>query len=559
MKSEMPDFYRLNPTSGKYVLKNKVKTKDVLEYLKEKEMTEQRFKEQEGSRPVLPPVTPKKKGKKTKGEGAKAPEDRSPYIEKFEETEVLKTNEDTLKSIKSKYGSKGDLQDVILNVSKKIKTMKDGIKNFGADKSKTETLDTMTKDLEFLMRLANKAPAIEDEPSEEEQTSQLERDEANKLKIADLEYQLLQANKNAEAMSQKAQQTVSNEVSMSAPLVEPLVQVPVFIKKGVDQYSAEEEARKLKALIRSLANDSTSSGGENDKTEVSSFTSAVGPLFATPDPSVTSFTSAVGPLFATPPPPDPKKDPLGDPYDDSLGPESVDPQVEPVIRTKTVEIPSLKMQPKYHLDSILFNFGTITDVKWDQTLANNVEKFKSDKKTINLYIDTLISEYSKKFLIFKRKSDGDRVELNELLQLEQLFESNFMKRGDRAIVKVSDLQKLSARINGSNAKVQMPPRNDFVVDGVANSAEDQALMNQPTKNVPQAPSQEITTVTENKVIADFVKLYDNRTTNERGKKMVDDVKIQALLDRKAPFVTSYLPDPKFNFGFRLTNKKKKTY
>jgi glutaredoxin-related protein len=85
--------------------------------------------------------------------------------------------------------------------------------------------------------------------------------------------------------------------------------------------------------------------------------------------------------------------------------------------------------PKYHLDSILFYFGSTTRPDWDQELEVNVFKAKLKKDEIIKFSDSVIANYGSIFFVYKRKSDTIQ-EFHELIQLQFCYLRNLARSAE---------------------------------------------------------------------------------------------------------------------------------
>jgi hypothetical protein len=252
------------------------------------------------------------------------------------------------------------------------------------------------------------------------------------------------------------------------------------------------------------------------------------------------------------PVPRPESDPLSEPDasvpslpdDETLpaGTENVDlPDQETETKQINVEVPKSEFAPKYHLDSILFFFGTLENPAFDPVLSNNVKTRKLSKETIIKYCDALISSYSTKWLVFERQSQGDYLELNELLQLETLWKRNLMAKGKQALVNIGDLTRMSNKLAASSRPNNYVPPSAQTVDDIPASAEDLANEQQraareqenadlPRREITEPSTQvtEISTVTESQIIADFLEAYDKKGTYENGKLIMVGEAVEAM-------------------------------
>lgn len=136
------------------------------------------------------------------------------------------------------------------------------------------------------------------------------------------------------------------------------------------------------------------------------------------------------------------------------GPEGV-PGVPGVTTTEEsaaagVTVP-LANKPKYHLRAIDEFFGSKVRPEWDTDLLNRIKAETYTKDEIIKNCDTIIKTYGDKFLIYERKSDGDKEEYNELRQLQFCLERGLQKgsRSRQALVKLSDLTGLVKTANGA--------------------------------------------------------------------------------------------------------------
>lgn len=164
-------------------------------------------------------------------------------------------------------------------------------------------------------------------------------------------------------------------------------------------------------------------------------------------PSVTSGGDSGGNPFS-----DPDDDDPDGAETDTLSAE------DPVPLNNTVILPTSPYKPKYHLDAIRFMYGNVDVPNWDPSVALALQKSGLSKDAINKYIDTLIATYGSKMLIFKRKSNGDIVELNEVMQLQYSIERGMQigPRARQAVVSVADLVKFDNSLR-TNASVAPPP------------------------------------------------------------------------------------------------------
>jgi hypothetical protein len=143
-----------------------------------------------------------------------------------------------------------------------------------------------------------------------------------------------------------------------------------------------------------------------------------------------------------------------------------DPEIEPEPSIETEQIipdpvqvavvPDNEYQPKYHLKAINNMYGTTKNVPWDLNLQKTMIANEYTAEEINEGVDALISQYSNKLLIFKRKSDGDFIELLELQQLGYSVE-RFMSignRGSKSIVDTEEINAFSNLLNGQQEQGQ---------------------------------------------------------------------------------------------------------
>lgn len=258
--------------------------------------------------------------------------------------------------------------------------------------------------------------------------------------------------------------------------------------------------------------------------------------------------------------PDPSSDPEQNPevgQQTNVSAEQV--PIDPSTTQKTVEVPKDKFSPKYHINSIIFYFGN-SNPQWDFVLQNNLDKLDISKETIKKLSRDIVDSYGHRFLIDEVKSDGDKVELNELLQLQILFESSMIKRGSHALMKVSDLVKFQSKLAANNKPQQQTIPQ--VIDGVADDAQQQQqvelMNNNQQKAIPEqtqtqenVPINEIVTVTQSKLSADILEAYENKHTYDNGK-----IIITPKVHIPEEIIPVFLPDPEFSFGKRLRRKNK---
>jgi hypothetical protein len=139
--------------------------------------------------------------------------------------------------------------------------------------------------------------------------------------------------------------------------------------------------------------------------------------------------------------------------------------------------------PKYHLNSILFYFGSTTKPDWDLELEANVyNNAKLKKEEIIKFSDSVIANYGSILFVYIRKSDTIQ-EFHELIQLQFCYLRN-LARGTRtkmAMVPISSLTNFANKLNGGSTNDQL--RNDFVepLDSVSqagdNNVQDTVISN----------------------------------------------------------------------------------
>jgi hypothetical protein len=123
--------------------------------------------------------------------------------------------------------------------------------------------------------------------------------------------------------------------------------------------------------------------------------------------------------------------------------------------------------PKYHLDSILFYFGSTTRPDWDPELENNVFSSGLNKEEIVRNSRAVLEGFGPKLFIFALKTDGKLEEFHELIQLQFCCLRN-LARGPRtknALVPISSLAGFAAKLQAPvSSQVEPEPevRGDFV-------------------------------------------------------------------------------------------------
>ena len=218
---------------------------------------------------------------------------------------------------------------------------------------------------------------------------------------------------------------------------------------------------KLEEHVNELTKKSTEFSGSFAKLrefEDASPASVIPPQVPPEVPPEVPPVPSVPPVIPSDPNPVPKlsPNPAADPPVES-NQDTVDPNfISPSGSTVNFKLQS-EFKPKYHLIPIAVMYGSVEIPQWDEGILMTVSQMKS--KDVNKLIDAVIREYKYKLLLFKRKSNGDLVELNEVLQLQYSFERGMQinTRGPKGLIDLKDLTSISNSINDPS---QITPQDD---------------------------------------------------------------------------------------------------
>jgi hypothetical protein len=183
-------------------------------------------------------------------------------------------------------------------------------------------------------------------------------------------------------------------------------------------------------------------------------------------------------------------------------------------------VPEVKDEhaPKYHLDSILFYFGSKTKPDWDFELQENVFNSKLTHVEIVRNIDAIIKNYGSILFVYENKSSS-LAEFHELIQLQFCYIRN-LSRGSRtkmAMVPISSLTNFANKLNGPTEV-----RNDFVQPLEGADSVSQADQGNQVGTMPQPEqlgNQVQIPVLQNKV----VEAYRNRPYGLYGKPVTNPI------------------------------------
>lgn len=151
--------------------------------------------------------------------------------------------------------------------------------------------------------------------------------------------------------------------------------------------------------------------------------------------------------------------------DEDEGGMTVNPQN---VDGEAIIVPAGPFVPKYHLIPITFMYGSAKTPNWDYSLVRAIEALDMSKEEINQYIDLILAAYGPRILVPKRLSDGDRVELNEVLQLMYSTERTMQigNRARKAVMSVGDLVRFEQALSGPTTTPPADPNQITPPDDV---------------------------------------------------------------------------------------------